>query len=434
MRHAWLGLLFLTLTCERPAPVRVAHAKPPVAAAVAKPTQPSAVSLGPGAPTKAPESAALVPGPLAHFFWALTELRQQKRQRHVRVFWLGDSHTNADFLSGAVRSALRESFGDGGPGFVRVGVKPYRHDGVKVSRQGSWNIDPDPPARRSPQDDGVFGVAGTRAVPSADASFSARVTTRAGASDAASFDLSYTLPERASFFLELGGKKQRVDAKTPADVAASGIAHLTLTAPLDSTLVLSPLAGAPRLFGLVVERTGAPGVVLDTVGIDGARLDDCVDYFTYVIVPMFFAVHTGMLPPTFAVPVAALVMVTSGFGFARSDAKTADHFFTGFPSYWNIVVFYLYVLEWPPPASALLLSIFAIGVFVPIRYVYPSRTPTLRALTVGLGVAWGAAVLVALYQILREGVALRPLVLGSLLFPVYYFVLSLVLTSRRVSR
>ena len=164
--------------------------------------------------------------------------------------------------------------------------------------------------------------------------------------------------------------------------------------------------------------------------IDGARLDDCVDYFTYVIVPMFFAVHTGMLPPALAVPVAALVMVTSGFGFARTDAKTEDHLFTGFPSYWNIVVFYLYVLEWPPFASALLLSIFAIGVFVPIRYVYPSRTETLRPLTIGLGVAWGIAMLWAIAHLDPRP---KTLVSATLLYVAYYFALSFVLTRRRAA-
>ena len=131
-----------------------------------------------------------------------------------------------------------------------------------------------------------------------------------------------------------------------------------------------------------------------------------------------------------AVPVAALVMVTSGFGFARTDAKTEDHLFTGFPSYWNIVVFYLYVLEWPPFASALLLSIFAIGVFVPIRYVYPSRTETLRLLTIGLGVAWGIAMLWAIAHLDPRP---KTLVSATLLYVAYYFALSFVLTRRRAA-
>jgi lysophospholipase L1-like esterase len=272
LRQIWLGLLSLTLTCARSGPLPLAHAeanKPPQAT----PARPQAP------PQSKPEKAAAPPwvgarGPLAGFFDALSELQESKRQNHVRVLWLGDSHTNADFLSGAVRSALRDVFGDGGPGFVRIGTKPYRHEGVKLAREGAWNIDPDPPARRALQDDGVFGLSGTRAVPGVAASWSAQVTLRdAAADEPARFELSYNLPAGSSFTLELAGKKQRIDAKTAADVAASGIAHLTLAAPLKSRLLLTPERGAPRLFGVIIERGGKPGVVLDTLGIDGARLE-----------------------------------------------------------------------------------------------------------------------------------------------------------------
>jgi len=164
--------------------------------------------------------------------------------------------------------------------------------------------------------------------------------------------------------------------------------------------------------------------------VDGARLDDCVDYFTYVVVPVFFVVQMGMLPAALAAPVAALVLVASLFGFGRTDAKTEDHLFTGFPSYWNIVVFYLWVLEWPGWASALLLAAFAIGVFVPIRYVYPSRTTTLRPLTISLGVAWALALLWAIAHLEPRP---KTLVAATLLYVAYYFALSFVLTRRRAA-
>lgn len=162
--------------------------------------------------------------------------------------------------------------------------------------------------------------------------------------------------------------------------------------------------------------------------IDGARLDDCVDYFTYVVVPVFFVVHMGMLPAALVAPISALVLIASGFGFARTDAKTADHLFTGFPSYWNIVAFYLYVLEWPAAANAFVLAVLAIGVFVPVRYVYPSRTETLRPLTVGLGVAWALALSWAIAHLEPRP---KTLVAVSLLYVIYYFALSFVLTRRR---
>ena len=105
---------------------------------------------------------------------------------------------------------------------------------------------------------------------------------------------------------------------------------------------------------------------------------------------------------------------------------SADGYFLGFPSYWNIVVFYLWVLDWSPGANAAVLLLLAALVFVPIRYVYPSRTPTLRWLTNSLGLVWTAV----LFYLLFVPAAPRWLVSVSLLYPVYYVVLSLALQRR----
>ncbi len=154
---------------------------------------------------------------------------------------------------------------------------------------------------------------------------------------------------------------------------------------------------------------------------DGSRLDDIVDYLNYVMVPMFFAVMNGMFPATAALGVAALPLLASAYGFGQTAAKTPDHFFTGFPSYWNVVVFYLYVLGTPPGLNAAVVGVLAVLVFIPIRYVYPSRTPFLRPLTLALGVLWGVALLVALSQLPHPSPWLTRI---SLVFPVYYFALS----------
>jgi phosphatidylcholine synthase len=172
----------------------------------------------------------------------------------------------------------------------------------------------------------------------------------------------------------------------------------------------------------------AVGVKAVLPGFDGTRLDDIVDYLTYVIVPALFLVGMDLLPPSLAVPVALCPVVASAFGFSRTDAKTADHFFTGFPSYWNVVAFYLYTLGWPPAVNAAIVVALSAGVFVPVRYVYPSRTPTLRALTVALGLVWGAIVL---YALARLDTVPRGLVLASLAFPLYYLGLSAALDRRR---
>ncbi len=165
--------------------------------------------------------------------------------------------------------------------------------------------------------------------------------------------------------------------------------------------------------------------------IDGARLDDVVDYVTYVFVPAVIAWQAGLLPAAAALPVTAAMLVSSALGFSRNDAKTEDHFFTGFPSYWNIVVFYLAAGAWPPTVNAGILLTCAALVFVPIRYVYPSRTPVLRGLTNALGVAWaGGMVLLAL----QLPVVHRGWLLASLAYPAYYTGLSLALHARRPAR
>ena len=162
---------------------------------------------------------------------------------------------------------------------------------------------------------------------------------------------------------------------------------------------------------------------------DGAKLDDIADYLTYVFVPALFVWRGAIVPHAWTVPVAAAMLLSSAYGFNRSDAKTADHFFTGFPSYWNVVTFYLLLARWSSVANAVILLTLAVLVVVRIRYVYPSKTPHWRVTTNVAGVLWGALMLVMLWQY----PAVSPeLFFISLAFPVYYIVLSLALHFRLV--
>ena len=161
---------------------------------------------------------------------------------------------------------------------------------------------------------------------------------------------------------------------------------------------------------------------------NGAKLDDIVDYVTYVFVPAFFAWHSLLVPERAAMLVAAAMLLSSAYGFNKDDAKTADHFFTGFPSYWNIVVFYLFIAGWPPELNLVILLGLSVLVFVPIHYLYPSRSPMFRRLTVGLGAVWGILVMVMLWQMPNVS---RTVFWLSLVFPIYYVLLSFGLELRR---
>ena len=163
---------------------------------------------------------------------------------------------------------------------------------------------------------------------------------------------------------------------------------------------------------------------------DGNLLDEIVDYLNFVIAPCFFLVHAGLLPRQDSLWLAALPLVASAYGFCRTDAKTADNFFLGFPSYWNIVVFYLYVLQAPLWVNAFLIIALSILVFVPIKFIYPSRSPRFRASLNILGAVWGVAVLYMIYRLPHGD---RTLAFASLFFPAYYTILSLWLEFRRLT-
>jgi phosphatidylcholine synthase len=161
---------------------------------------------------------------------------------------------------------------------------------------------------------------------------------------------------------------------------------------------------------------------------DGARLDDIVDYLTFVFLPVLLLVHAGSLPDGWGIAVAAAVLLSSTYGFASLDAKTEDYFFTGFPSYWNIVAVYLYAAQMPPAVNAAILLVLVALVFVRIGYVYPSRTPVLLGPTVALGAIWALMILAIILMLPN---APRWLVLASLFYPIYYVALSFVLQARR---
>lgn len=162
---------------------------------------------------------------------------------------------------------------------------------------------------------------------------------------------------------------------------------------------------------------------------DGRRLDDIVDYLTFVFLPALALPAFGLLdgPWMWA---AALPVLASAYGFCQDRAKTDDAF-VGFPSYWNILALYLYVLQPTPLVSTVVLAVLALLVFVPIHYLYPSRTRLLMPVTVALGVIWAAAMLAV--GLAPNAEWARPLTLASLYYPAYYLVLSLV-HDRRVRR
>ncbi len=154
---------------------------------------------------------------------------------------------------------------------------------------------------------------------------------------------------------------------------------------------------------------------------DGSKLDDLIDYLNYVVVPVVFLHDAQLLPASASVWIWPPILLSSAYRFCDAQAKTSDHFFTGFPSYWNIVAFYFYTLKTSVWFNAAFSVFAAIMVLVPIKYIYPGRTRTLRPLTICLGLFWGVALMIILWQFPDPSPSL---VAWSLLYPAYYTALS----------
>lgn len=158
-------------------------------------------------------------------------------------------------------------------------------------------------------------------------------------------------------------------------------------------------------------------------GFDGRKLDDITDYLNYAFIPAFFAWQFGLITGIGGIVVLVVVILCAVYGFCQTEAKTNDGYFTGFPNFWNLVIFYLYFFNFSPELNGIILAVLAGLIFVPVKYVSYS-TRSFRKLTAGVSLAYG--IMLAAIVVTME----RPnphLILVSLVFPVYYVVLSLYL-------
>lgn len=151
--------------------------------------------------------------------------------------------------------------------------------------------------------------------------------------------------------------------------------------------------------------------------IDGALMDNIIDYLNWVLLPVFWA-YTFL---NLFFLVGSVVLISSLLGFSHRQAKTDDNFFRGFPSYWIFVVLYLYILDANAWVSATVILIFSILVLVPVKFIYPSRNPEWRKTTLLLSIPFAIMILIMMYY-LRE----TPLwlTLASFFYPVYYVIIS----------
>lgn len=158
-------------------------------------------------------------------------------------------------------------------------------------------------------------------------------------------------------------------------------------------------------------------------GIDGALLDNMLDYLNYVLVPAIFLIEADILPTGLRLLGACSILLTSAYQFTQIDAKTDDHHFKGFPSYWNVAALYMLLMNLPHWVNFGFLMLFNIMVFIPIKYIYPTRNSYLRNLTLVLTYLYGAIGIWGLIQYPNQP---KWVVWVSFVYVAYYIGLSII--------
>lgn len=233
------------------------------------------------APAEAQEAKALEQAPpvplldptgkaLDGFFAALSRTAAKQAGAVTRIAHFGDSIIVSDYVSGTLRRKLQQTFGDAGHGFVLVANAwpAYFHNDVSRYATAGFNVSRivGPYAA-----DGLYGLGGV--------SFSTppNVLSRIGTAESGDFGRnvsSFTL-----YYLEQpngGSLELTVDGNAPTELSTAGPsiaskAHTIKVPDGSHQLSLQTKHGTSRLFGVVLEREG-PGVVLDALGVQGARI------------------------------------------------------------------------------------------------------------------------------------------------------------------
>jgi hypothetical protein len=272
--------------------------RPQGAAVVTAPATPAAsvgesrIGLETTAPQKAPGATELLPAEareaqaleqappvplldptgkaLDGFFAALSRTERKQTGAITRIAHFGDSIVVSDYVSGTLRRKLQGTFGDAGHGFVLVANAwpAYFHNDVTRYATAGFNVSRivGPYAA-----DGLYGLGGV--------SFSTPPNVLSRVGTAESGEYGRNVSSFSLYYLEQpngGTLELSVDGGPPRELSTAGpaVASKTHTVKVPDgghQLSLQTKRGTSRLFGVVLEREG-PGVVLDALGVQGARI------------------------------------------------------------------------------------------------------------------------------------------------------------------
>jgi phosphatidylcholine synthase len=157
--------------------------------------------------------------------------------------------------------------------------------------------------------------------------------------------------------------------------------------------------------GLALVIDGLDGPIARRLNVEAAQpdwsgevLDLVVDFVTYVFVPAYAIIASGLLFPIAAPLLGVGIVVSGALYFADRRMKTADNHFRGFPALWNAAAFYLFLLHPSPAVSTLGIAALIALTFVPINVLHPVRVKRLRGLNLSLIAVWAVLAIMTVVQ------------------------------------
>ena len=156
--------------------------------------------------------------------------------------------------------------------------------------------------------------------------------------------------------------------------------------------------------------------------VDGRMLDYVTDFSNDVLLPSIFLYEAGLLPSSVRLVCCGAILLVSCYHYTNLKAITDDFYFRGFPAMWNFVVFYLFVLGLSASWNVVIIVVFCLLHFIPIDFIYPTRTIRLRKLTFALVLLLAVVNLIILIQ---QPVRNSALLIVSLLIVAYLMAMSL---------
>lgn len=132
--------------------------------------------------------------------------------------------------------------------------------------------------------------------------------------------------------------------------------------------------------------------------VDGRMLDYVIDFINDVLLPTLLLYEAGLLPSSVRLVCCAAILLVSCYHYTNLQAITDDLHFRGFPAMWNFVVFYIFVLGLNPFWNVVIIAVVCCLHFLPIDFIYPTRTIRLKKLTFALVLLLAVVNLVILIQ------------------------------------